>query len=312
MRLTSLLSAFMLSLLVAAAPAEAKRMGSGGNLGDQKSSFSRQSSPPPASTPAPARNADNAATRPAGAQSGASRWLGPLAGLAAGGLLAAMLFGDGFEGIQFMDILLIALLAFGAFYLFRMMRRGSSGPMAQPAPAGAGNAAPYARQSPEPAAPAPVMPQAPSSTPVAGSLAAELGGMGRPALPPLPAWFDENRFLEAARMHFINLQAAWDANKLEEIREYVTPELFEQLAAQRAEIGQSPNETRVLEIDTRLIDFEDLGDEVRASVLNQARISENGAPAEDVREVWHIRRSNRDPQANWYISGIQQMEAALN
>ena len=46
-----------------------------------------------------------------------------MAGLAAGGLLASMLMGHGFDGIKFMDIILMVLLAGGIFFVFRMLRR---------------------------------------------------------------------------------------------------------------------------------------------------------------------------------------------
>ncbi len=52
---------------------------------------------------------------------------GILGGLLAGGLLAA-LFGSGaFEGIQFMDILIIAVLAFILFKIFRSMQQAKAG-----------------------------------------------------------------------------------------------------------------------------------------------------------------------------------------
>jgi predicted lipid-binding transport protein (Tim44 family) len=62
----------------------------------------RQAAP---TTPAAAPTAPG---RAPAAASGASRWLGPLAGLAAGGLLASMFMGDGFQGMQIMDFLIMA------------------------------------------------------------------------------------------------------------------------------------------------------------------------------------------------------------
>ena len=77
--------------------ANAKRMGGGKSFGSAPShqaSQTRQAAP--ASTAAAGSTAGKAA-----AAGGMSRWLGPLAGLAAGGLLASMFMGGGFEGMQF-------------------------------------------------------------------------------------------------------------------------------------------------------------------------------------------------------------------
>ena len=64
--------------------ANAARFGGGKSMGSAPTHQARQTAP---SAPAAA---PNAAGRPAPAASGASKWLGPLAGIAAGGLLASM------------------------------------------------------------------------------------------------------------------------------------------------------------------------------------------------------------------------------
>ena len=133
---------FILALLtvsVLAIPdAEAKRMGGGSNLGRQ-TTMPKQAQAPAA---APAQRPGAAAP----AASGASRWLGPLAGLAAGGLLAALFFGGAFEGMAAMDWILIAAMAIGAFFLFRALRRrAATGPipaMGRMGPAGVPTGAP--------------------------------------------------------------------------------------------------------------------------------------------------------------------------
>ena len=88
--------------------ASAKRLGGGKSLGSAPSHQTTQMNKQQAA-PAPAAGTAAAAARPA---SGASRWLGPLAGIAAGGLLASMFMGDGFEGMQIFDILIFGLIAF--------------------------------------------------------------------------------------------------------------------------------------------------------------------------------------------------------
>src|SRR5690606_20815603 len=134
----SLFMALCLSLTFAL-DAHAKRLGGGKSFRSAPSHQTRQAAPqqrndaaqPQAGRPQPA------------AARGASSWLGPLDGLAAGGLLASMFMGDGFEGIQFMDILIFGLIAFVIFRLLAARRRQQ-----QPAMAGHGPA-PMQREMPQ-------------------------------------------------------------------------------------------------------------------------------------------------------------------
>ena len=139
-KLLTLMITLMTAMTLFMADAEAKRFGGGKSFGKQYSSFSRQKTTPQQTTPGGTQQGSVLAGQ--GRSSGASRWLGPLAGLAAGGLLASLLFGDGFEGLKMMDILLFAGLIFGGMVLFKAMRG-----RAAPRPAGAGpfgSTAPYA------------------------------------------------------------------------------------------------------------------------------------------------------------------------
>src|SRR5690606_35484023 len=92
--------------------AEARRMGGGKSFG---------AAPMHKSQPAQRQTPQQQQATPRNQQQppAASRWLGPLAGIAAGGLLASMLFGDGFQGLQLFDILIFGLIAFVLFKLFR-------------------------------------------------------------------------------------------------------------------------------------------------------------------------------------------------
>ena len=56
------------------------------------------------------------------------------------------------------------------------------------------------------------------------------GGMPPPvaAAPVInaPARFNEQNFVAAAREHFLSLQQHWDANEMDKIAEFVTPQLL--------------------------------------------------------------------------------------
>ncbi len=290
------LTALILGLGLALQPVEAKRLGSGQSMGQQKQGFAREATPPSTPTSATTGTAATgaAAAGATTAASGASKWMGPLAGLAAGGLLAALFFGGAFEGIQVMDILLIALLAFGIFMVIRMLR-AKAAQTQQPAgyQYAAAGGAPYGTAQ-QPVQTAPV-----ASTGFDHS---------RTALSDAPAWFDEHGFLQGARNHFLTLQMAWDANDMEKVREYFTPDMFEQLRAQRAEIGDANNTTDVQSLDAQLLDLVREGNMIVASILFQGRVREDGNMPEEIAEIWHVQHAADTAQGDWLISGIQQAD----
>lgn len=255
--------------------AEAKRFGGGGNIGKQRDTMSRQAAPQqPAAAPAAA------GAKPAG---GASKWLGPLAGLAAGGLLASMLMGGAFDGIKFMDIIMMALLAGGIFFIFRMLRRArpvsAQQPLQyagmghqEPAPLGGGSAAPVAH-----------------------------------AAVTYPPGFDAEGFLRQAKTSFIRLQAAYDARDLADIRSYTTPEMFAEISMQIQERGDAPQQTEVVTVNAEIVDIAAENDLGTVSVRFNGLVREQtGGSAEPFDEIWHVQRALNDAKASWLIAGIQQ------
>lgn len=253
--------------------ASAKRLGSGKSFGSAPTHQTRQMDAPKATQPT-AANGAAAAARPA---SGASRWLGPLAGLAAGGLLASMFMGDGFEGFQFFDFLILGLLAFVIFKLFAARRQAQ----AQPAVAGG-----MQRQMPQ--------------QPIFGSSAA-----ASPAI-NAPAWFDEQRFLAAGREHFLALQQHWDANEMDKIAEFVTPQMLSFLSTERAELGDGFQSTYIDNLELQLDGIDELADKTVATLtfrgLAKTSRFDQGEPFS---ESWRMERSNGDNQP-WLVAGIRQ------
>ena len=271
----------LLLLLLPVDESEARRLGGGRSLGRSAPNASQPAAPQRQATTAQRQNPNGTAPR-----SGASRWLGPLAGLAAGGLLAALLFGDAFDGFQLLDFVILALLVFLGIKVIRALR-GSSAPVARTAHATPGqSAAPLGGFE---------------ARPGGGGEAEQLQGVHR------PGWFDEAAFLGAARTHFIRLQAAWDKGDMQDIREYTTPELFAELTLERQSYGGEDQFTEVIELDAELLDLVREGDRVVASVRFSGLIREaRGAEARPFSEIWHIQRKENEPGANWYVAGIEQ------
>jgi predicted lipid-binding transport protein (Tim44 family) len=277
-RFLSIALAMCLSLgLTMSFEAEAKRLGGGKSFGSAPSHQTRQASSPTSTATAP-----TAGRQPAAA-SGASRWLGPLAGLAAGGLLASMFMGDGFEGLQIMDMLIFGLIA---FLLFRFLaaRRKQAGPVTA-------NGAPMQRE----------MPAAPASI---------FGGNGAAAaIKPVinaPAWFNEQSFINAGREHFLSLQQHWDANEMDKIGEFVTPQLLEFLSRERADLGEGFQSTYIDNLDAQLDGVDDLSDKTVATltftgVAKTSRFDQGEAFSES----WRLERAVGDNQP-WLVAGIRQ------
>ena len=276
-RVLSIFMALCISLTFAL-DAHAKRFGGGKSFGSAPSHQTRQA--PQQTQAAPSQAGKQAAAAP----SGASRWLGPLAGLAAGGLLASMFMGDGFEGIQFMDILIFGLIAFLLFRFLAARRR-------QQQPAMAGHA-PMQRE----------MPQQPATSIFGGSAAPVA------AAPVInaPAWFNEQNFVAAAREHFLSLQQHWDANEMDKIAEFVTPQLLGFLKQERAEIGDAYQSTYIDDLQIQLDGVDDDAEKTTATltftgVAKTSRFDQG----EPFSESWRMERVQGENQP-WLVAGIRQ------
>jgi len=300
MRILAFLTLALFTFSLMAFDAEARRMGGGKSLGKQRDSMNlnkQQAAPKP--QPQQAAGASTAAAGGAAA-AGGSKWLGPLAGLAAGGLLAALFMGGAFDGINMMDILVLIALAAGIFFVMRMLGRraqaqgGTSRPM-QYAGGGVG--------------------QTTGGMPSSGHDGATAGrdsfstNVQQPdqANTSIPADFDEDGFLKQAKRSFIALQAAHDAQDLEEIRDFTTPELLAGLIPQIKQHSSAGQQTEVLFIEANLLDLVTEGNQAVASVRFNGQLRESpDAQAESFDEIWHVQKDLDDRRSAWLLAGIQQ------
>lgn len=272
--------------------AEARRMGGGKSFGR---SYQTAPAPSRSTADAPARKQDMAGKQAPGA--GRGMMGGLLGGLLVGGLFAALFAGGAFEGLQMMDILIIAALAFVIFKVIRGMRQGPAparGP--QPAYAGAGQQTPSQPSSPPPVFGA--SREAPADAPVSSAAAH--------AVPfNLPLGFDTPAFLEGAKDHYRILQDAWNKNDLPKIQEYVTPELYADLQAERAALPAEQH-TEVLSVSAELVraDQQFGNAEVSIRFVGRYRDTVEGVE-EDFVDIWHLERDYSKDDAPWFITGIQ-------
>lgn len=298
MKKTPWFTALMLSCALVLTPtlSDAKRLGGGKSSGLQRSMPARTA--PDAAPAKPAQPAQQAqpgtpaqAAAPAAAPAKRS-WLGPIAGIAAGLGLAALMSHLGLSE-AFGSVLLMMLLAVAGVFLVRWLM----GRM-RPQPAGMA-------RSPLSSAPAQVAWPTPASAPSPAAAPA------RPAAAFVPAAFDSEGFARAAKTIFVRLQAANDAGDLDDLRRFTTPEMFAELKTELLERAGKPQQTEVLHVDATVLDVADEDGRQVVSVRYTGRVKEERAgEALDFDEVWHLVRPHGDETRGWAIAGIEQLSPA--
>ncbi|HHX8600763.1 TPA: Tim44 domain-containing protein [Vibrio alginolyticus] len=221
---------------------------------------------------------------------------GLLGGLLAGGLLAAF-FGGAFEGIQFMDILIIGLIAFVIFKLMRGMLGAKQGSMNQhrQQPAFGGNASKFEQ------------PNMQNFEQQQNTNNGGFGGFGAQTDVPhnYPPGFDQAAFINGSREHYRILQGAWNHNQLETIEEYVSPSLFEDLKAERAKLDGEQH-TDVMYVDAEIVRADYDANKAQLSLQFSGRYRDTvEGVEEEIEDIWHLERDLTAPNAPWLIVGIQ-------
>lgn len=302
----------------------AKRMGGGKSVGKQSNNVTQQAAP--ATPGAPMQNAA-ATPKPAPAAAPAAAapkrpWGAMLGGLAAGLGLAWLANSLGM-GEAFGNMLMFGLLALGVMMLVGwFMRSRKSAPTQNTSPfafQGAGNAP---VSSPKPYRPENVGNDA-SARPFERSAGIPLdsgsqsGSMIGSALMGsqswgIPAGFDSESFLKAAKSNFVTLQAAWDRSDIASLRAMMTDEMLREIQAQLTErethTGSAPNQTEVVMIEAHLLGIEEQADEYMASVEFSGMIREEpSAGANPFREVWNMTKS-KTGGSGWLVAGVQALQ----
>lgn len=306
----AVLAVSALSMLAAPFDAEARRAGGGKSFGMQSKNVTSQRSaatPPAANTPSRTAAAPAAAGATAGAAAGAtrsgmSRFLGPIAGIAAGLGIAALLSHLGLGGalLEFLSsAILIGLVIFAVMFLVRKLRGASR----EPAAAHAGNAS--FRQA-DPGAGS--LHRRPSAAPaVAAAPAAAAPAV--PAAPVdkswfIPADFDTTAFLANAKQQFIKIQALWDKGDLEQLREFMTDDLIAEIKPELLGRGDD-NYTEVVLLNAELLGIEQVSGGHLASVRYSGMLREaREAEAFRFEEVWNLYKGEN---SGWLLAGIQQI-----
>lgn len=251
-----------------------------------------------------------------------------LGGLAAGLGLAWLAHSLGMGGAMG-NILMFALLAFAAMALIgwfmrsrQGVRQGNTGGSGGLAYQGAGNTATspevLRNYNPEKVGnDASARPWEAHNTSFDSAAPAATGSMIGSALGGsqswgVPAGFDAEGFLTAAKRNFGTLQDAWDHSDISTLRSMMTDsmlnEIRTQLAEREATASGQPNKTEVLMLDAQLLGIEELPDVYMASVEFNGMIREeaNASPS-SFREVWNMTKP-RQGGSGWLVAGVQALQ----
>ncbi|MEO7639915.1 MAG: TIM44-like domain-containing protein [Ramlibacter sp.] len=305
----------------------ARRLGGGSSIGRQSGNVSQREA-----APRPAAPAQNQAAPSQGGNPGAAApkrpWGAMLGGLAAGLGLAWLAHSLGL-GAAFGQFLLIALLVLMVMavigFVMRSRRGATAGPGGRPlAFQGAGAPADLATTPPQ-YSPDKVGNDASARPWERSSMAFEAGKYGQSgsgvqigsALAGSQSWgipadFDTEGFVAAAKRNFVTLQAAWDRSDIPSLRVMMTDEMLGEIRSQLAEreshTGTQPNKTDVVMLEAQVLGIEDVGDHYMASVEFSGMIREDpSAGPSPFREVWNMTKP-RSGSSGWLVAGVQALQ----
>ncbi len=299
-RIVLALVAVLACTALIATDADAKRLGGARSFGAQRSASPAPTAPSavpakPAQPQAAPAAQPGAQPTPASPQpaSGFARWAPMLGGLALGGALGWLMGANGMGGLL-VGVMLAGLLVFAAMALVRMLAQRRGGP--QPAYAGAQPGAYSAMGSETVAAPPP----------------SQAAGFERP-MPPAsagaraPEGFDVAGFLRGAKLNYMRLQLANDQGNLDELREFTTDEVYEELKRDVLARGGAKQQTDVMALNADLLEVVTEGDRHWASIRFSGTVRESpGEAPQGFEEVWNLAKPV-DGSAGWQLAGIQQM-----
>ena len=310
----------------------ARRMGGGKSFGQQSNQVTKRDAAPqppaaPAQNAAPT-NAAKPAAAPAAAAAPKKPWGAMLGGLAAGlglaWLASSLGLGEAFGNILMALLIGVAVLAvIGMIMRARRGNAGQTGGLAyQGAGASAENPETFKQYSPNnvgnDASARPWEGQntrfdSSSSSASTGSMIGSGIGSGLTGSQTwgIPAGFDVDNFVTAAKRNFVTLQDAWDRSDISALRSMMTDamvvEIRNQLAEREAQFPGQPNKTEVVMLDAQLLGIEEQADAYLASVEFNGMIREDAASGPSpFREVWNMTKSKQG--GGWLVAGVQALQ----
>ena len=297
-----LAAVFSAAALFVSLEAEAKRLGGGRSVGAPRDTVTQRQATPPtaaptqAAAPAGAAAAAKAPGAAAAPQPAWKRWMGPIAGIAAGLGIAALMSHLGLSE-AFGNFLMIALLVVAPIVLFRLFFR-------RPAPKAEGQGMQYAGAG---AGGGQLPAGSGTPTPMFGG-----GGTAHAVAQPevvakYPPGFEPEPFLRQAKVNFAELQAAYDKADSSMLRDVMTPEMFAEVGKDLA-ARATHQPTEIVTLAAEIVEVTTEHDSHWASVRFTGLLREDGAEiAQPFDEVWNLKKPVSG-DTGWLLAGIQQLQ----
>lgn len=299
--------------LLVSLDADARRLGGGRSFGAPRDTVTqRQAAPQPSAAPAQsvapasAAAASKAPAPPSAApQPGWKRWMGPIAGIAAGLGIAALMSHLGLSE-AFGHFLLIALFVVAAIFVIRLLFRRP-----QPQSSASGQGMQYAGAGAAPGG-GETLPGSNPPSPMFG-----VGGTGRTlraeqaqpqsAVKAYPPGFEPGPFVQQAKLNFARLQTAYDNADAATLRDVMTPEMFAEVGNDLA-ARAAHQATEIVTLAAEILEVTTEGGFHWASVRFSGLLREDGAAtAQPFDEAWNLKKPVNG-ETGWLLAGIQQLQ----
>ncbi|MBB5017366.1 hypothetical protein HNQ59_000630 [Chitinivorax tropicus] len=112
-------------------------------------------------------------------------------------------------------------------------------------------------------------------------------------------------FLRQARASFMHLQTLNSPDSVEELRKYLTPDLYESV---RLDVMTNKDVAEFPELDAEVIESTIESGQHIATVRFYGRVSESlNSPTQPFEELWHFIKPEHNNTAKWLVAGIQQV-----
>ncbi|SCK14205.1 Tim44 domain-containing protein [Vogesella sp. LIG4] len=292
-RVKTTILAFSLITLLASSFADAARLGRGRSAGMQRAAPTQSYQPAPAPrapmqpapTPAPQKGSGIGGMVAAGAAGAAAGYLlgnamhdGKAGNGQSGGFPWLFVIGGALAGL--------ALLSFFRNRAAKQQRRDPAPQSGQPM-----------YYQPQPAQ---------GGIPPIGSGMQQYGSGTTPppaSLQRLPDGTEVPHFLRQAKATFLHLQNLNSLDSLEEIRKYMTPDLFQAL---KEDIAANTEPADFPQLDCQVVEATTEAGRMICSVRFSGQVSESvGSPTLPFSETWHYVKDDAS-NGKWLVAGIQQ------
>lgn len=121
----------------------------------------------------------------------------------------------------------------------------------------------------------------------------------------LPDGTETAAFLRQAKASFMHLQTMNSPDNIDELRKYLTPDLFEAI---RADVAANTETAEFPSLQAEVVETATEGNQHVATVRFYGMVSESvNAPEQPFEELWHFVKPTAPGSLKWLVAGIQQL-----